>query len=252
VSDKPKTNKFEILTPQGFEETGKPKKMKFVKKTECDRCGNCCSGSTPSLYKEDLDMFRSGVLSFDNTFTIRVGEIFSVPGDQETYRAFVELIKIKPKEGNEVCTFYSEDKGCAIYANRPSQCADYACWEMNDAMTGLEGKALKRKDLFGDIELLSDLIARHEELCSYERLSDELEKASAGDEAAAADIADMLDYDSFVRDYVTEKFNIPATALDLIFGKPMVGRIKEFGLRVEKEGDEFVLLPLKKEDRPNS
>ena len=248
MPDKQQKNKFEIITPHATEESDKPKKMKFVKKTACDRCGNCCSGSTPSLYKEDLDLFRSGVLSFDNTFTIRVGELFSVPGDQETYRAFIELIKIKPKEGREVCTFYSEDEGCAIYKNRPSQCAAYACWKMNDAMTGLEGKALKREDLFGDIELLSDLIARHEERCSYEKLADELERASGGEEEAAEKITDMLGYDRFVRDYVTEKFNIPVTALDLVLGKSMADRIKEFGLKVEKEGDEYTLTPLKKEN----
>lgn len=246
MPDKSKTNKFEILTPQGYEEGDKPKKMKFVKKTECDRCGKCCSGSTPSLQKDDIALFRTSILSFDNTFTIREGELFNVPGDQETYRAFIELIKIKPREGSEECIFHNGTEGCTIYDRRPSQCAAYACWELNDALTGLEAKALRRKDLFGDVELIADIIGRHEERCSYEKLAGAIEKAAGGDETAVEEISDMLQYDTFIRDYVTEKFNIPESSHDLLFGKPMTGRIKEFGLKVEKEGDGFVLMPLQK------
>jgi len=244
VPDKSRKDKFEILTPQGYEEGDKPKKMKFVKKTECDRCGGCCSASTPSLHKEDMDLFRASILSFDNTFTIREGELFTIPGDEETYQSFIELIKIKPKEGTEECLFYSGDEGCTIYEKRPSQCAAYACWELNDAMTGLEAKALRRKDLFGDVELITDIIVHHEERCSYQKLADTIEKAAGGDEAAAEEISDMLQYDAFIRTYVTEKFNIPESSLDLLFGKPMTERIKEFGLKVEKEGDGYILMPL--------
>ena len=99
MPDKSRKDKFEILTPQGYEEGDKPKKMKFVKKTECDRCGGCCAASTPSLHKEDMDLFRASILSFDNTFTIREGELFTIPGDEETYQSFIELIKIKLSNG---------------------------------------------------------------------------------------------------------------------------------------------------------
>ncbi|MGO9377444.1 MAG: YkgJ family cysteine cluster protein [Dissulfurispiraceae bacterium] len=244
MPDKPKTDKFKIITPHGDDEGDKPKKKKFVTKTECDRCGCCCSGSTPSLHKEDIDLFNTSILSFDNTFTIRKGELFSVPGDQETYRSFIELIKITPKEGTEECIFYSANKGCTIYEKRPSQCAAYACWGFNDALTGLEAMALGRKDLFGDVELIFDIIDRHDERCSYEKLADLIETARGGAEAAAEEISEMLQYDAFIRDYVTEKFNIPESSLDLLLGKPMTGRISEFGLKVEREGDEFIIMPL--------
>ncbi len=244
MQEKKKTNKFEILTPQGFESGDKPKKMKFVAKTECNRCGNCCGASTPSLLKEDMPLFRSSLLSFDNTFTIREGELFVVKGEEEPYRAFMELIKIKPKEGTEECIFYREDEGCTIYDRRPTQCAAFACWEVRDSMTGLQKSALQRKDLFGDIVLISEIIGRHEERCSYDKLADVVEKAMGGDEAAAEEITDMLQYDNFVRSYVTEKFNIPENSLDLVFGKPMTERIKDFGVKVEKEGDEYILLPV--------
>jgi Fe-S-cluster containining protein len=244
VPDKNKTNKFEIITPQGYEEGDKPTKMKFVKKTECDRCGGCCSASTPSLLKEDIPLFRSSILSFDNTFTIREGELFAVKGEEEPYRAFMELLKVRPKEGSEECIFYQADEGCTIYDNRPTQCAAFACWELRDEMTGLQKNALHRKDLFGDIELMAGIIDRHEERCSYDKLGDAVTKATGGDEVAAEEIVDMLQYDNFIRSYVTERFNIPESSLDLVFGKPMAGRIMDFGVKVEKEGDEYILSPV--------
>lgn len=248
MPDKPDTDKFEIVSPNGHEEGENPKRMKFVKKTECDRCGGCCSGSTPSLHKEDVNLFLTSILSFDNTFTIREGELFNLPDDQETCRSFIELIKIKPKEGTEECIFYSSDEGCTIYENRPVQCADYTCWKLNDALTGLEAKALKRKDLFGDVELISDIIERHGERCSYEKLSEAIEKAAGGNEEIAEEICEILQYDAFIRDYAIERFKLPESSLDLLFGKPMIGRIKEFGLKIKKEGDEVVLMPLNTEE----
>ena len=239
-----KTDPFEIITPQGYEEGDKPKKMKFVKKTSCDRCGSCCTASTPSLLRQDLDLFRASILSFDNTYTIREGELFVVQGEEEPYRSAMELIKVRPKEGSAECIFYQEDEGCSIYEHRPAQCEMFACWEMREALTGLEAVALRRKDLFGDIELISGIIDRHDERCSYEQLAETVEKTAGGDDAAAEKIADMLQYDEFIRSYVTEKFNIPESALDLILGKQMTERIREFGLKVEKEGDEFILLPM--------
>jgi len=244
MSDNSKTDQFEIVTPQGYEEGDKPKKMKFVKKTSCDRCGGCCTASTPSLLKQDLDLFRASILSFDNTYTIREGELFVVPGEEDPYRSALELIKVRPKEGTTECIFYHEDEGCTIYNRRPSQCETFACWEMREALTGLEAVALRREDLFGDIELIAEIIALHEERCSFEKLAQAVEKATAGDEAAAEDIVDILQYDVFIRSYVTDKFNMPGSSLDLVFGKPMTERIREFGVRVEKEGDEFILLPV--------
>ena len=241
---KKKTDKFEIITPQGQEEGDKPKRMKFVKKTSCDRCGGCCTASTPTLLRQDMDLFRASILSFDNTYTIREGELFMVQGEEEPYLSAMELIKIRPKEGTAECVFYNDDGGCTIYEHRPAQCEIFACWEMREALTGLEAVALKRKDLFGDIELISGIIDRHNERCAYDRLAEAVEKTAGGDEAAAEEIADMLQYDEFIRSYVTEKFNIPESSMDLIFGKKMTERIREFGLKVEKEGDEFILLPM--------
>ncbi len=247
MRDEKKTNKFEIITPQGLE-GDKPKRMKFVKKTACDRCGSCCAASTPSLLKEDMPLFQTSILSFDNTFTIREGELFVVKGEDEPYRAFMELIKIRPKEGTDECIFYDEVEGCTIYDRRPSQCAAFACWQLSDAMTGLQERALQRTDLFGDIDLMIEIIKRHEERSSYDKLGDAVDRAMGGDEAAAEEVADMLQYDNFVRRYVMEKFNMPERSLDLVFGKPMTERIRDFGVKVEREGDEYMLLQVNKEE----
>ncbi|MDA8339609.1 MAG: hypothetical protein M0Z70_09960, partial [Nitrospiraceae bacterium] len=92
-------DKLQILTPQGFEKGDKPQKMRLNKKTSCVRCGKCCSESSPSLMREDMTLFVSGVLSYENTYTIRDGERVRSKGDGSIYESFVELIKIRDKEG---------------------------------------------------------------------------------------------------------------------------------------------------------
>lgn len=238
-------SKLEILTPQGFESGDRPQKMRLNKRTNCIRCGMCCSKSSPSLMKIDMSLFVSGILSHENTYTIRDGERVISKSDGNVYESFVELIKIKNKEGTSVCIFYKDNEGCSIYKNRPSQCKIYKCWAPENLMSGLEKNALKRSDIFGSIDLLMDIIEKHEEKCSYRKLSDTFDKLSEGIEDAVEDIIDMLQYDTYIRPFLKDKFNIPLTAMDLILGRPMIYTINEFGFKVEKNGDEYILLPIK-------
>lgn len=238
-------SRLEILTPQGLENSDNPQKMRLNKKTSCIRCGKCCSESSPSLIKDDSSLFVSGVLSHENTYTIRDGQRIRSKGDGNIYESFVELIKIKDKDGTSVCLFYKDNEGCSIYENRPSQCRAYKCWEPENLMSGLEEKALKRSDIFGSIDLLMEVIERHEEKCSYKKLSDAFDRLAEGKEDAAEDIIDMLQYDTYIRPFLEEKFKIPAGAIELILGMPLTDAINEFGFKVEKNGDEYILLPIK-------
>ncbi len=245
MKDKNVKNKLEILTPQGLENSDKPQKMRFNKRTSCIRCGKCCSESSPSLMKADMSLFVSGVLSHENTYTIRDGERVRSKGDGNIYESFVELVKIKDKDRTSVCVFYKDNEGCSIYENRPFQCRAYKCWAPENLMSGLEEKALKRSDIFGSIDLLMEVIKKHEEKCSYKKLSDAFDRLAEGREDAVEDIMDMLQYDTYIRPFLEEKFNVPSTAMDLILGRPLADTINEFGFKVEKDGDEYILLPLK-------
>jgi Fe-S-cluster containining protein len=250
MRNKSLTDRLQILTPQGFDSGEKPQKMRFNKRTSCVRCGKCCSMSSPSLLKEDMALFLSGVLSYDNTYTIRGGERIRSKGDGEIYESSVELIKIKDKDGTSVCVFYKDKEGCSIYENRPSQCRIYKCWQMltsKNLMSGLEEGALKRSDIFGSVDLLMEVMKKHEEKCAYKKLSDALERLADGWEDAVEDIMDMLQYDTYIRPFLEEKFNIPQNAMDLILGRPLINTINEFGFKVVKDGDDYILLPIKEE-----
>ncbi|BCB95604.1 zinc/iron-chelating domain-containing protein [Dissulfurispira thermophila] len=236
--------RLEILTPQGLENSDKPQKMRLNKRTSCIRCGKCCSESSPSLMKADISLFISGVLSHDNTYTIRYGERVRSNVDDNIYESFIELIKIKNKEGTSICIFYKDNEGCSIYENRPSQCRAYKCWSPENLINGLEKNALKRSDIFGSIDLLMDVIGKHEEKCSYAKLSDAFDRLAEGIEDAVEDIIDMLQYDTYIRPFLKEKFNVPSTAMDLILGKPLIDTINAFGFKVEINGEEYTLSPI--------
>ena len=230
-----------------MENNCQPQKMHMQKRTSCVRCGKCCTGSSPSLLKEDLALFVSGVLSYGNTITIREGERVRSNSDGQVYESFMELIKIRCKEQGSVCVFYSED-GCSIYENRPSQCRQYECWRPLDLYGGLEKSALGRKELFNSVDILLEIIGRHEEKCSYKRLSGAFDRLARRDEDAIEEIMDMLQYDTYMRPLLQEKFNLPCDALDLILGRPLTDTVNEFGFKVAREGDDYILLPI--EDQP--
>ena len=236
--------KLEILTPQGFEKGDRPQKMVLETRTACIRCGNCCKGGGPVLLKGDLSIFMSGTLSHDNTYTVRAGEPIITYGDNEIFESPLELIKIKGKEGSAECIFHSGDEVCSIYENRPSQCRAYKCWSPGDVLTGLEKERLDRREIFASVDVLLDIIGKHEEKCSYRKVSDAFEKLSKGDEETIEEIMDMLQYDTYIRPFLEEKLKIPATAMDLILGKPLIDTINAFGFRIEIKGDEYILLPI--------
>lgn len=239
--------RLEILTPHGLQNISRPQKMGMNKRTTCERCGMCCMQSSPSLIKEDMALFVSGVLSYDNTYTIREMERVRSKGDGNIYESFLELIKIKSKNGSSTCVFYDETNGCSIYENRPYQCRIYKCWAPENLLVGLENISLKRSDIFGSVDVIMKAIKMHEEKCSYKNLSSALERLAEGSENAAEEIIDMLQYDTYIRPFLKEKFNIPESAMDLILGRPMIETINEFGFKIQRKGDEYILLHINNE-----
>ncbi len=259
MKKKDKPGGFEVVIPQGAHDGDKPKLMKIEKRTGCTRCGKCCRGGSPTLLKADLPLFVSGVLSYGNTYTIREGERVISYGDNDVYESFMELIKIKNKEGSSECFFYrTEEEGCSIYENRPGQCRSYECWSTvpqklspskpsgkpaHDVFEGLEKNKLTRQDVFHSVDVILEIMKAHEEKCSYRKLADAFEKLADSDESAVEEIMDMLQYDTYARPFLREKFNIPEGAMDLILGSPLLDTIGGFGFKVEIKGDEYILLP---------
>ncbi len=237
-------DRFEILTPQDFESDDKPRKMKLSKRTSCVRCGTCCTGGSPVLIKDDFSLFTSGILSYDTAYTIREGEFIGSQGSADIYESPMEMVKIKEKEGTAECIFFKGEGGCAIYENRPAQCRAYKCWAQHEMITGLEEKCLTRKDLFGSVDILIEIMTKHHAKCSYGRLSDAFARIAKGEEAAVEEIMDALQYDTYMRPVLQERFSIPGGAIELLLGRSLIQTINAFGFKVVREGDDYILLPV--------
>lgn len=230
---------FEILTPQGYEETGKPKKMSMFIRDKCERCGNCCKYGGPVLLKEDITLLSKGILTPLHLFTIRQGELIKSRHDAEHHIASMDLIKVTANALGS-CIFY-DGLNCTIYQNKPKYCSIYKCWSPEDAFIGLQDSALSREEIFKPLEDAIRLIQRHNELCSYEKLHALKERLDSADDTALSEVTEIIDFDMQCRDLAKKLFDATDDILDLMLGRPLFQTIKEFALEVRQEGDSYVL-----------
>lgn len=240
---------FEVLTPQGFEHSDKPQKMKFTKRTSCVRCGTCCRTNPPTLLKNDAALLAAGTIGPEHLVVIRDGErVYSV-SDKDTYVAPFEMIMVRGRDDSPVCRFLAGENVCEIYENRPAQCRAYTCYGPQVAVTGLEINRMTRNDIFGGIPLVMEAIARHNEKCSCRALADAFERIAGGDEPAVDTVLDMLQYDQYARPFLAEKLGIAPEVIGLILGRPLVETIRHFGFEVQQYGDEYILKLLEQEEQ---
>ncbi|MCX7987942.1 MAG: YkgJ family cysteine cluster protein [Thermodesulfovibrio sp.] len=233
---------------RGYDPDGKPKKMTFLIKNGCDRCGECCRRDTPIILKEDMELLIKGVISEKDIYTIREGEKLRSSIDGDTYYCSMEIIKIKPIFGTFTCLFYNPEEGCTIYEQRPYVCRQYECWSQNITVTGLEGKRLTREHLFGDIDFIKDTIKKHEEICSLNKFNDLIEELKKGKGENVEKIAEMILYDLSLRDWIKEKLKISDDILYLLFGRTLFELASLFGLIIEKDGENFIIKVIQEEE----
>lgn len=239
---------FDVLTPQGYEHGDKPQKMKFTKRTSCVRCGTCCRTNPPTLLKADAALLADGTIGPEHMVVIRDGERVYSMSDKDIYIAPFEMIMLRGRDTSPVCGFLAGENVCEIYEARPAQCRAYTCFGPQVTVTGLEANRMTRSDIFGGIPLVMEAIARHDEKCSYRKLSELLEAVAGGDEAAADTVLDMLQYDMHARPFLAQKLELSPQIIELIFGRPLVMTIREFGYQVEQDGDDYILRIVKQEE----
>ncbi len=251
MTEKKKTSeKFEVLTPQGYEYGDKPQKMKFTKRTSCVRCGTCCRTNPPTLLKPDMALLVDGSIRPENLLVIRDGERVASQAEKELYEAPFELIMVRGRDGSAVCSFLSGENVCGIYENRPAQCRAYTCFGPQATVTGLEANRLVRRDVFAGAPVILEFVARHDEKCSYRALGEALMKVAGGDESALETVFDMLQYDTEARPFIMEKLGLPKDLLNLVFGRPLTEAIRLFGYQIDREGNDYIIRPLEaKEER---
>jgi Fe-S-cluster containining protein len=205
-------------------------------RTHCIRCGECCTGSSPTLQADDLPLVEAGVIAAKDFYTIRKGELAWDNVKEALAIVQEEILKVKEKQEGG-CIFYDDTaKACTIYEKRPAQCSAMACWDTAEFMKVYEQAKLAREDVIRDGILLG-LIEAHEKRCSYEELQSHLKAVETEGERAVEKIIEVLKFDFHMRPFLLQKLRLDPDEMDFLFGRPLVDTIVMFGLKVIREPD---------------
>ena len=216
-----------------------------VATTKCRRCGTCCKKGGPCFHLEDKGLIENGVILSKHLYTIRKGEpsFDNVKGSLSP--AATDIIKIKGRNGSWTCVFFDEkNTECTIYDTRPLECRVLKCWDTREIEKIYAEDRLTRKDLISDIEGLWDLVEGHQKQCGYDVLTlfvDALNTHKKDD--ALKGILDIIEHDMKIRELVVGKAGLESDLTDFLFGRPITETIKMFGLKIEKDGKRYLLVP---------
>ncbi len=202
----------------------------------CERCGTCCIKGGPGLHDADIRLVSETLISPENLYTIRAGELVKDNINGGLIYADGEIIKICARPGSTACVYFNGDENaCGIYDNRPSQCRALQC-RNTQALEDMQAKnRLKRGDLFGNVAWLWAFISDHEAECSYGKVRLLVAQREAGDPSASRMLAEMVSYDRAVRDLAVEKAGLGKSLLGLVFGLPLETVLQDrFGIKVIK------------------
>ena len=203
----------------------------------CKRCGTCCKKGGPALHEEDLKLIDNGVITYENLYTLRIGETVLDNVKNTLIMSESEIVKIK----GTPCVFYDEAiAGCSIYASRPLECRALACWNTLSIETVYNsGRLSRRKAVRGD-KILTSLIEAHASVCDYEEIARMTEAYKNG----ASDGEDLIEktlIDGHMRDLTAEKAGLDPALLDFLYGRPVYVILKAHGIRVEKDSQKTFL-----------
>ncbi len=211
-------------------------------KTQCFRCGECCLATGPSLQKTDLQLFFNHVFDGTHLYTVRKGELVRDNINDELKFTDQEFIKLRDREPGQGCILYDpNEKACTIYADRPSQCRAFACWDGQNFKDVFKGPKAGRKDLIKDPNLLR-LISAHETTCGYGTIARHVERISDQGDTAVQEILKILQYDQGIRRLTYEKLALDPGEFDFLYGRPLTETIHMFGLMVKRKTDGSFLL----------
>lgn len=155
------------------------------------------------------------------------------------------MLKVREREKDGGCIFYQdEEKACAIYRRRPSQCRALACWDTREFMRVYGGHKATRKDVVEDT-ILMDLIMAHNKRCAYDQIEEVLRQIETAGEKAVEEIIRTLKWDYDLRPLVSRKLGIKPDETSFYFGRPMTQTISMLGLQVKRKPDRSFFLTIR-------
>jgi len=211
-------------------------------RTSCERCAACCTGGGPILRFTDAHLVRSGAIASKDLYTVRKGELMF---DRDTIKMVpvrTDLIKIKVNKDDLTCTFLKDGKTCDIFDTRPSECRAFKCWDTKEIEMKYDEDPLERADLLSEVEGLWDLITDHQERCSYERMSELMERLKedkTGETLAA--INEIIAFDLSLRETLVEKANVNSEMIPFLLGRPFTETIAMFNMKIVEKNGAYVL-----------
>ena len=216
-----------------------------TKTTECGRCGTCCKKGGPCFHLEDKVLIEKGVILSKHLYTIRKGELSFDNVKGCILPASTDIIKIKGHIGSWTCVFFDEKNNeCTIYDTRPMECRVLKCWDTREIEEIYAKDRLTRKDLISSIEGLWDLVEGHQKQSGYDLLTlfvDALNTDKKDD--ALKGILEIIEHDIKIRELVVQEAGLESDLTDFLFGRPITETIKMYGLKIEKNGEKYLLVP---------
>lgn len=224
---------------------GRLVKAAYETRPHCIRCGECCSGGSPTLLPEDIALFRNDILKPSDVVTIRRGEPVYSNREEKAESAGSEMLKIREKAGEKTCSFYEKwDKSCRIYESRPQQCRKQECWNQEAFDEVSETARLGRKALLEAVAPLWKIIERHEERCSHDEFARIMTRLGATKGQTVEEVLEMLRFDHHVREFLRENFELDPDSIDFFLGRPLSAFLGFYGLKLEEKEGSFYLAPI--------
>jgi hypothetical protein len=134
-----------------------------------------------------------------------------------------DIIKIKGGSGTWACRFLEDGPhACRIYADRPLECRTLTCWNTAGIERVYAIGRLTREDLISSIAGLWGLVIEHQERCDVERIR-RLQMSADGPPAGrrARELAEIIRYDTELRNLVVCRAGLEAGMTDFLFGRPL-------------------------------
>jgi Fe-S-cluster containining protein len=200
--------------------------------SECRQCGTCCLQGGPALHKEDLGLIRSGKLPINRLITVRKRELADDPLTGGVHAVAYELVKINGTGRDWRCFYYAAEKGCTIYASRPSACRVLKCWD-TAAILALVGRdMLTRLDILLAEDSLRPLVEEHERLCPCPDMEMIRDSVVSGNVQGLDDLQRLVDVDLRFRDQVVNEHGLSLALEMFLFGRPLFQLLQAVGIGI--------------------
>lgn len=196
----------------------------------CVRCGECCELGSPTLLTHDLPLFQREVLTWNDVYTLRVGEK-ATDREGKVVALTEERLKVREVPGSRQCWFYLAAKQeCRIYEDRPEQCRRQNCWG-DPARPPAVAQLINRRHLLAGVPEVWDLIREHEERADLGRVAQAVKDAAAGREEAVEVLFEALHFDHYLREMLAKDWGLMVAATELLLGRPLPEFLKSYGLK---------------------